>query len=75
MAITPPYVPILTKQINQQKGGEVASRGKHYDHQERVVPLEVDYLERTAKDRGISRTKLVRVVMEKVVRDNLFLNL
>ena len=36
-----------------------------------VVPLEVDYLERAAKDRGISRTKLVRVVMEKVVRDKL----
>ena len=36
-----------------------------------VVPLEVDYLERAAKDRGISRTKLVRVVMEKVVRDEL----
>ena len=36
-----------------------------------VIPLEVDYLERVAKERGISRTKLVRLVMEKVVRDQL----
>jgi hypothetical protein len=36
-----------------------------------VIPLEVDYLERVAKERGISRTKLVRAVMEKVVRDQL----
>ena len=36
-----------------------------------VIPLEVDYLEQAAKERGISRTKLVRVVMEKVVRDEL----
>ena len=36
-----------------------------------VIPLEVDYLERVAKERGITRTKLVRLVMEKVVRDQL----
>jgi len=36
-----------------------------------VIPLEIDYLERVAKERGISRTKLVRVVMEKVIRDQL----
>jgi hypothetical protein len=36
-----------------------------------VIPLQVDYLEQAAKDRGISRTKLVRIVMEKVVRDEL----
>ena len=36
-----------------------------------VIPLEVDYLEQAAKERGISRTKLVRIVMEKVVRDEL----
>ena len=36
-----------------------------------VIPLEVDYLEQAAKERGITRTKLVRVVMEKVVRDQL----
>jgi hypothetical protein len=36
-----------------------------------VVPLEIEYLQEAAKKRGISRTKLVRVVMEKVVRDKL----
>ena len=36
-----------------------------------VVPLQVGYLEQAAKERGISRTKLVRVVMEKVIRDEL----
>jgi hypothetical protein len=36
-----------------------------------VIPLEVDYLEQAAKERGITRTKLVRIVMKKVVRDEL----
>ena len=36
-----------------------------------VIPLEVEYLEKAAKERGISRTKLVRVVMERVVRNEL----
>jgi hypothetical protein len=36
-----------------------------------VVPLETEYLQEAARKRGISRTKLVRVVMEKVVRDEL----
>jgi hypothetical protein len=36
-----------------------------------VVPLEVDYLEQAAKERGISRTRLVRIMMEKIVRDEL----
>ena len=36
-----------------------------------VIPLEVEYLQRAAKERGISRTKLIRVVMQKVVRDEL----
>ena len=36
-----------------------------------VIPLEVDYLDQAAKERGITRTKLVRVVMKKVVRDEL----
>ena len=36
-----------------------------------VIPLEVDYLEQAAKERGITRTKLVRVVMKKVVSDEL----
>ena len=36
-----------------------------------VIPLPVGYLEQAAKERGISRTKLVRIVMEKVVRTEL----
>jgi hypothetical protein len=36
-----------------------------------VVPLEDEYLEKAAKERGISRSKLVRFVMEKVVNDEL----
>jgi len=36
-----------------------------------VIRLPVDYLEQAAKERGISRTKLVRIVMEKVIRDEL----
>jgi hypothetical protein len=36
-----------------------------------VIPLEIEYLERAAKQRGISRSKLVRYVMEKVVNDEL----
>ena len=40
-----------------------------------VVPLEIEYLEKAAKKRGISRTKLVQVVMEKVVEDELVLEI
>ena len=36
-----------------------------------VVPLEVEYLQQAAKERGVSRTKLVRIVMQKVVKDEL----
>jgi hypothetical protein len=36
-----------------------------------VIPLEVEYLQTAAKERGISRTKLVRVVMQKVIREEL----
>lgn len=36
-----------------------------------VIPLEVEYLQKAAKERGISRSKLVRYVMEKVVNDKL----
>jgi len=36
-----------------------------------VIPLEVEYLHKVAKERGISRTKLVRFVMETVVKDEL----
>ena len=37
-----------------------------------VIPLEIEYLQTVAKQRGISRTKLVRVVMQKVLRSNSF---
>jgi hypothetical protein len=40
-----------------------------------VVPLEIEYLQEAAKKRGISRTKLVQVVMEKVVKDELVLEI
>ena len=40
-----------------------------------VIPLEVEYLQAVAKERGVSRTKLVRVVMQKVVRDQLVADL
>jgi hypothetical protein len=36
-----------------------------------VIPLEVKYLEKAARERGISRSKLARIVMEKVVSDEL----
>ena len=36
-----------------------------------VIPLEVEYLQAAAKERGVSRTKLVRAVMQKVIRDRL----
>lgn len=36
-----------------------------------VIPLEAEYLNEAAKVRGISRTLLVRIVMEKVVSDRL----
>ncbi|WP_141686487.1 hypothetical protein [Bradyrhizobium sp. LMTR 3] len=36
-----------------------------------VIPLEVEYLQAAAKQRGVSRTRLVRAVMEKVVKDEL----
>ena len=40
-----------------------------------VIPLEVEYLEDAARERGISRTKLVRVVMQKVIIEELVLQL
>ena len=40
-----------------------------------VVSLEVEYLEAAAKERGVSRTKLVRAVMQKVIRDQLVADL
>jgi hypothetical protein len=36
-----------------------------------VIPLEVEYLEAAAKERGVSRTRLVRAVMQKVIREEL----
>jgi hypothetical protein len=36
-----------------------------------VIPLEMEYLQAAAKERGISRAKLVRILMQKVVRDEL----
>jgi hypothetical protein len=36
-----------------------------------VIQLEVDYLQAAARERGISRTKLVRAVMQKVIREEL----
>jgi hypothetical protein len=40
-----------------------------------VIPVEIEYLQEAAKKRGISRTRLVRVVMEKVVKDELVLEI
>ena len=36
-----------------------------------VIELEVEYLQRAAKERGVSRAKLVRLLMQKVIRDEL----
>jgi hypothetical protein len=40
-----------------------------------VIELEVEYLQRVAKERGVSRTKLVRLLMQKVIRDELAQNI
>src|SRR5207248_1713906 len=34
-----------------------------------VIPLEVEYLQQAAKECGVSRTMLVRIMMQKIVRD------
>ena len=36
-----------------------------------VIPLETEYLESCAKVRGISRTRLVQIIMERVIEDKL----
>jgi len=36
-----------------------------------AVPLETQYLQDEAKRLGVTRTKLVRVVMQKIIRDEL----
>ena len=52
-------------------GGQRHHRGDVMTVKNVVIPLEIEYLQVAAKERGISRTRLVRVVMEKVVRDEL----
>ena len=52
-------------------GGQRHHRGGVMTVKNVVIPLEIEYLQVAAKERGISRTRLVRVVMEKVVRDEL----
>jgi hypothetical protein len=71
MATSPSYFPILTKLVNQQRRRETNNGAAIVNIKNIVIPLQVDYLEQAAKERGISRTKLVRIVMEKVVRDEL----
>ena len=58
-------------QTSKSTEGRKSITGRHYDDQERRYPAAVGYLEQAAKERGISRTKLVRIVMEKVIRDEL----
>jgi len=53
------------------EGGQRHHRGDVMTIKNVVIPLEIEYLQEAAKERGISRTRLVRVVMEKVVRDEL----
>lgn len=36
-----------------------------------TVELDVEYLEKAAKERGISRVRLIRYVLEKIIRDEL----
>lgn len=36
-----------------------------------VIPIETEYLEEAARVRRISRTRLVQIVMEKIVTDQL----
>jgi hypothetical protein len=36
-----------------------------------VIPLEVEYLQKAAEERGVSRTKLVRIMMQKIVKGEL----
>lgn len=36
-----------------------------------TLTIETDYLQRVAKQRGISRSRLVRILIEKIMRDRL----
>jgi hypothetical protein len=47
-----------------RRGGKMAIKNV-------VIPLEDAYLQSAAKERGISRTKLVRVIMQKIIREEL----
>ena len=40
-----------------------------------VIEMEVEYLQQAAKERGVSRAKLVRLLMQKVVKDELVPNI
>src|SRR6266481_8260933 len=48
-------------------GGQRHHRGDVMTVKNIVIPLEIEYLQDAAKERGISRTKLVRVVMDELV--------
>ncbi|MET4294767.1 hypothetical protein ACVW1A_007828 [Bradyrhizobium sp. LB1.3] len=50
---------------------QVASRGHIVAIKNIVIPLEDEYLQKAARERGISRSKLARFLMEKVVSDEL----
>jgi hypothetical protein len=68
----PPDYLILNKLAGHQKTGWGHRRDTMAIAVKNVViPLEVEYLQAAAKERGISRSKLVRVLMEKVVREKL----
>lgn len=36
-----------------------------------VIELEIEYLQKEARERGVSRAKLVRLLMRKVIADQL----
>lgn len=40
-----------------------------------VIELEVEYLQKAARERGVSRAKLVRLLMKKVIADELVPNI
>jgi hypothetical protein len=69
----PPSSPTLAKIAGQHNKTIRAKehRGLAVTIKNIVIPLEVEYLQDAAKQRGVSRTRLVRAVMEKVVKDEL----
>ena len=62
---------IVNTLANQQTIGWGPSQRDTMAIKNVVIPLEVEYLQSVARERGISRTKLVRVVMQKVIREEL----